>query len=191
MVKYLGYIDAEGGPIIVVDLNLAPLWRGTDDDGEDYRRACEFFDANPAVEGGAISIASGTGTIWELNGAGTVDIFEVGNNCLTIIRPWLDAPQHEPSDQILPRLAEAKLVDPIELTELEVPSAEIVILWAAESGIGAKSIIGEKMVRRPTEGLSLDTGALIVPTKAGKYTCLHDTVTVAGSEARRLHLIPI
>ena len=84
--KQLGYINAEGGPLLIMDASVSHSWKGIEGDGCDYKEACKLFDVNPSIEGGPISIDGETGMLWEMKGPGTADAFM--NDHLVIVRTW-------------------------------------------------------------------------------------------------------
>jgi hypothetical protein len=53
----LGHVNAEGGPLLLIDGDLARHWNGIS--GSDYHRACTLFDSNPALQGSEIIVDDG------------------------------------------------------------------------------------------------------------------------------------
>ncbi len=178
----IGFVEAEGGPLILVDAVLARSWTGID--GTDYQRACDFFDQNLDVNVGIIAVGSGSAALWEIHGAGTADVYRSGAKGIMIVRAWTP-PFAEASERIA--LAEEPGGEILDFGEIEVISGAAVVLWAAESGLGIDVALSPQ-VRRP-RSLNLDNAGLIIPLISGKYKVSHDCVKKAGGEARRLHLI--
>src|SRR5579871_680659 len=89
--KYLGAVSSEGGPLLLADARLARDWRGSDEDGSDYARACDLF-AGEERPGGPISIGQGQGIVWDLEDAGTADVFRVETGRIVLVGAWLDEP---------------------------------------------------------------------------------------------------
>jgi hypothetical protein len=179
--EHLGYVEAEGGPLILMDSALARSWTGSE--SNDYARACEFFDSHPEAKGGAISVGSGRALVWEMNGAGTANIYKVDGNGIMVVRAWFAGRVESSTPTIL---AEEPSENLTALGDLEVNSDAIVILWATENGHSIGDSTAKK-ARRP-QSLNLDTAGLIVPLMPGKYKAKHDLVKRSGSEAQRLHL---
>ena len=179
--EHIGFVEAEGGPLVLIDSALARSWAGVE--GNDYERACEFFDSHASAKGGAISIGSGSALIWEMCGAGRADIYKIEGNGIIIMRAWL-AQNAETS--VLKTLAEEPTEKLTDLGEIEIDSNGIAILWATESGHSIDDSASQK-VRRP-QSLNLDNAGLIVPLTSGKYVAKHDSIKRLGCEVQRLHL---
>ncbi len=84
--NYIGWINAEGGPLLLIDPALAPFWQGSS--GTDYDRACGLFDANSGIEGTPISVGAGKGILWEMGGPGTAHVFREDETHYIVVRPW-------------------------------------------------------------------------------------------------------
>lgn len=179
--QHIGFINTEGGPLLLIDSALARSWAGVE--GHDYERACEVFDWHPGANAAAISVGSGSGLIWEMNGAGTANIYKTEDNGIVIVRAWL-ARNAETSE--LKTFAEEPTENLAELGVMEVDSNAIVILWATESGCGVNDSASQQ-IRRPQQ-MNLDNAGLIIPLTSGQYEAKHDFIKRSGSEAWRLHL---
>jgi len=178
---HLGFIDTEGGPLVLLDAMLAQFWSGIE--GIDYGRACNLFDLHPSAKGGIISIESGSALVWETGGAGTVDVYKTDNNGFVLVRAWLS---QNAETSVLRKLADKPVEEFTELGGIEIASGSIAILWATESGRGVDSAISEQ-ARRP-KSLNLVNGGLVVPSRLGKFEAIHDSVKLSASHAQRLHL---
>jgi len=182
MLKHLGYINTEGGPILVMDASLCRFWRGAAGDGTDYLRVCQSFDRNPNQAGAPISIGDSHAMLWEMEGAGTADAFI--NDHLVILRTW----PCDPRDNTVPRkLAAEPLATGSELGQIQVPTGILVILWAAENGDCVKSLdVSEN--GRPAGNMAMGSAGLILRLGKGIYNCVHDRLETSLGTARRLHL---
>jgi len=180
---YLGYINAEGGPLLLMDSVLVPYWKGIEE--SDYNRACAIFDNNPEIQGAEIDIGPGRGVLWEMQGAGTADVFKHSESHICVTRIW----PHDPKDSRAPQLiAEQPLRRDHHIGDLLVESGVLVILWAPENGSGIK-LLPDAAVSRPTGDMAIDTAGLIVRVPRSSFSCFHDTVEVPAGVGRRLHLV--
>src|SRR5439155_2136638 len=82
----IGVVNAEGGPLLLADFRFAQSWHGAEGDSSDYQRACDALDSEPRLEGIEIPISEGRGVLWEMEGAGTADIFRMSENHIAIVR---------------------------------------------------------------------------------------------------------
>src|SRR5215831_14567820 len=85
----VGHVSGEGGPLLLVDWKTALGWRGVEDGGRDYERACALFNEKPLVEGLVIEVGGGSGLVWNMEGGGTADVFRRGSEYAVISRTWL------------------------------------------------------------------------------------------------------
>jgi hypothetical protein len=183
MTDFLGYIDAEGGPLLVADSSLVSYWKGIE--GEDYARACALFDSNPETEGAEIDIGTGKGIVWEMQGAGTADVFKHSESHLCITRIW----PHNLKDSRAPQLiAEQPFRSDRRIGNLLVESGVLVILWAPENGSSIR-LLPDAAVSRPTGDMAIDTAGLVVRVSRSFFACFHDYVETSAGNGRRLHLI--
>lgn len=180
---FLGYINAEGGPLLVADSVLVPYWKGIE--GKDYDRACAIFDHCHETEGAEIDIGTGKGIVWEMQGAGTVDVFKHSETHLCISRIW----PHDPKDSSAPQMiADQQLRCDQHIGNLLVESGRLVILWASEDG-SSIGLTSDADVSRPTGDMAIDTAGLVVRVSRSSFACFHDSVEVSAGLGRRLHLI--
>jgi hypothetical protein len=56
--------------LLLADLITVTSWRGVEERGKDYERACDLLAKGPGGEGCAIAIEGGTGVVWEMAGGG-------------------------------------------------------------------------------------------------------------------------
>ena len=187
--KNLGYINAEGGPLIIMSSDIAPYWTGAQDEGKDYYRACEFFDKNGEAEGAPINVHNGSALLWEMGGPGTANAFLDDQNNLIVIRTWLNEDYLEAD---ISHFAYLEKNNPIGLGEIELTSDVCVVMWATEK-IDSKKIGGfEKDKKAPTTyslPISDDHLGIVLSLKKGTYTCFHDFVESPWGQARRCHII--
>jgi hypothetical protein len=144
VMESLGYINAESGPLLIVDGALASVWTGIE--GSDYKRACALFDGNPKLDGCEIAVGVGRGIVWEMHGAGTSEVFRDSKSTIVIVRPWLCDPKNRDA---LMSLAEQPLNQPVLIGNLSVESATIAIFWAAEKGKGSSLRLERRSRDRP------------------------------------------
>lgn len=79
MSKLLGTVSSEDGPLLVADANIIRLWRGIDEGGADYKRACE----TPG-NGASITLGGGNGLVWDMGGPGTTDVLRKSDSELVL-----------------------------------------------------------------------------------------------------------
>jgi hypothetical protein len=179
----LGYINAEGGPLLLVDGDLARHWSGVS--GADYGRACALFDADPALQGSEIIVDDGQAIVWEMNGPGTAGVFRENESHLVVLRPWLNDPTSPNAPR---RIAEEPIKSMTDIGQLTVGSGILVILWATEDG-GTLDLAARLASGRPVGNLSIEGAGLILRVEKKVFRCLHDEVETAAGIGRRLHLI--
>ena len=61
----IGHVSGEGGPLLLADLITVTSWRGVEEGGKDYERACDLLLEGPGREGCSMAIEGGTGVVWE------------------------------------------------------------------------------------------------------------------------------
>jgi hypothetical protein len=181
---HLGYINAEGGPLLVADSVLVPYWKGIE--GPDYDRARAIFDDSPEIEGAAINIGPGRGLLWEMQGAGTADVFKNSESHICVTRIW----PHDPRDSTAPQSIAGRPVGHEEyIGDLLVESGRLTILWAAEDGSRLGLPSDAVHVGRPTGDMAIDTAGLVMRVSRSHFACFHDYVETSVGNGRRLHLI--
>ncbi|HCE46498.1 MAG TPA: hypothetical protein DET40_23380 [Lentisphaeria bacterium] len=116
------YINSEGGPILIGDCERVKLWRGAAEDGEDYRKLCDYL-ANSRIAPIDSNLIA-----WDF-GAGTAELL-VAANSISIIQFWTD--EGMDSDEL------QKIDDfiPFQFAglQLQIPSHTMILLWAPEDG---------------------------------------------------------
>lgn len=176
----VGVVSTEGGPLLIVDRELAAGWTGAF--GTDYQRACDLFDADPDVPGGPVALDGGWGMVWDMP-TGTAEVWRRGSGGLTISRPWVE-PEHDISRQ----LAEDPPRQVVRFGQLEIRSGWLMIAWAAEEGREVSFI-------EPGDGVALDLSVahagLIVALPAGQYALAHDEVEIVSGSSRRCFIDPL
>jgi hypothetical protein len=182
MMDYIGWINAEGGPLLLTDAALAASWQGSS--GTDYERACGLFDAHPGIEGTAISVGAGMGILWEMSGPGTAHVFRDDESHYVIVRPW----PTDPTNYDAPRLmAEQASTTSVEIGPLSTESRVLLILWAVEDGPLVESPQTTEP-SRPTGEKAIEDSGLLVPLRRKAFRCFHDQVETSVGTGRRLHL---
>jgi hypothetical protein len=181
--QHIGYVNAEGGPLLLIDARLASDWQGTS--GNDYERACKLFDSTAGLEGGEISVGTGKGLLWEIAGPGTADVFKQDDNYL-IVRVW----PADPSDQNASALiANQSGTKPVKVGTLLVTGGTLAILWAAEDASLLEPHTAVSQPSRPKGETAIDDSILFIPVSGGTiFTCVHDQVETDIGMGRRLRL---
>jgi hypothetical protein len=183
--NYLGYVNTEGGPLLISDVALVCHWNGIV--GTDYNRACALYDADETLEGIEIEIKDGKAFLWEMRGAGTAEIFKINDNHLVIVRIW----PTDPLDSSVTRLIAGEPLKEIKrLGNLTIETCALAVLWAAEDGTCIEFPANIKSESgRPIGEIMIDDSGLMLSVRCKKFTCVHDEVETAFGSGRRLHLI--
>lgn len=183
--KHLGTVSCEGGPLLISDAIYVRAWRGIDDDGSDYERACQAIDAE-ATATAMIPVDGKNCLLWDFGGPGTADAIELKTDSICFVRSW-------PTDPLKPFLAtDYGLSKDLAAFEpagpaIEVPSSWIAVLWATESGAAIKDKdLWSSEAHRPSGPLSVSGSALVIPVPAGPYSCYSDEIDVPAGHATRL-----
>lgn len=186
--QYLDNVDSEGGPFLIADAEVARAWRGSEEGGADYERACRVFEDTPDLPGSQISIGQGLAIIWDTEGAGTADVFLGKRNYIVIVRAWLDDQDDSDEMETISALAELPMNEAMQIGLLTITSGVLAILWSPESG-GCIEDLDVDESERPTGEMATDSSGLLVKIAKGSYSCLHDEIETAGASARRCHLV--
>lgn len=179
------YINAEGGPLLLVDAHAATSWRGALDESKDYETLCAKFDANRDLEGFATVIDAQKSVAWEMVGGGTAFLFQLGGGQLRLIRAWMD----EDTMEELEQLALVDAAQCVAIGDIDVPSGLLAVLWAQESGEPVPHDISGEF--ESVAGTAMDNSTVVLRVAHHHYRCWHDTVSINTSSARRLTLIPV
>jgi hypothetical protein len=174
--KHLGCVSSEGGPLLLTDAVAAENWKGIDDAGQDYARACQIFD--DAVPGGLLAIGEEQALVWDMEDAGTSDVF-ANEGGFIVLRSWLGGTEEF---DIVVSLAEMAVNRPVHFATIEISTDRLAILWSANSG--RSIVIEEADITEFEEG----TG-LLVKTEPGRFDAFHDSVEFDDSSAIRCHLV--
>jgi hypothetical protein len=181
--EYLGYINAEGGPLLVADGSLVSGWKGID--GADYDRACSIFDSDTELEGSEIDLEGGKGILWEMKGPGTAFAYRHGESHYVIVRLW----PRDPMDLNAPdAVAQQPMERVVRIGALSIQSGILALFWAVEDGSGMKLPPGVD-VGRPIGDLSIENAGLILRVPNTIISCFHDEVDSPAGIGRRLHLV--
>lgn len=184
--RNVGTVSSEGGPLLIADVSIVRSWQGADDE-DAYEHACEILTTVPKAEGKTISIANGTGLLWDMGGQGVSDVFLKSSTHIIVVRAWLE----DPNDvEIVTLFANTPIQECQRLGSVTIETGIASILWAPENGEGIMpDVISGDAIH--IEGLSVKGSGLLVKLEAGDYQCLHDEISNASEEARRLHLIKL
>lgn len=187
--RHLFSVNAEGGPLLLGDRQLVSTWRGAD--AADYDRLCDAYDATPGAPGFEFPLGAGTGVTWEMEGAGTADVFGRNDGTLVVIRAWLaDGLGANEQADALRALAEARGSDALRIGTLRVPTGMLALLWAPESGAELPDEITADF-ERVAKNTAIEGSVFLVKANAPGFDCTHDEVSAGGSQARRLTLRPL
>lgn len=180
----MDYVSSEGGPILLADAIVAQSWRGIDEDGADYDRACLCFDNDPQLQGVPIQIDESYGILWEMQGGGVAAVFRMPNDSIVIVRSWHNLDDYISVDA---ELAALPMINPILIGKLAINCGTLSLLWATENG----ECLGDINVddhTRPSGDMSVGSAGFLVKVNNGLYTCYHDFVETSSGIGRRLHI---
>lgn len=92
--KWIISVNAEGGPLLLVDARAVRSWRGADEESKDYENLCATFNVKPTLEGYETVIDGQKAVAWEMVAAvprtfsgSTVANLEWCGRGLSTIRP--------------------------------------------------------------------------------------------------------
>jgi hypothetical protein len=183
MLKHLGIVCSEGGPLVFGDKSDLLTWTGALEEGGDYAAVCNVFDTDPALEGFAFSHGDNAIVVWEMTGGGGADIFRDADGDLIVIRCWVNSGEVDDPDIL--RMAGVQDQSSQDVGEFRLVSNRLTIMWAAESGECLSEDIPVDSFT-PSRETCMENTALIVSMRAGVYACLHDVITLPnGASARR------
>jgi hypothetical protein len=178
-------INAEGGPLLLLDARAATSWRGALDESKDYENLCAVFDAQPDLQGYETVIGAQRAVAWEMVGGGTADVFQLGGGRLRVVRAWIE----EDTSEELEQLALADATTCVAIGDIHVPFGLLAVLWAPESGEPVPTDISGDL--QYVEETAVNNSAVVIKVAHQHYRCWHDTVSIKTSSARRLTLIPV
>ena len=183
----VGYISAEGGPLLIADAEVVRSWRGVE--GGDYERASALFDADSLLEGGVLSIAGSDAVLWEMRGPGTAHVLAAKLGEVLLVRMWPKDDLGREADRAL-RLGTALAESSQRIGSFRVSSGFIAILWAAESG-DCICDHDYKHAGRPSGEMAMDDAGLLVKVPPGRYECWHEAVETELAVARRCRVFAV
>lgn len=178
-------INAEGGPLLLVDARAATSWRGSGTGSQDYENLCAMFDAKPQLEGVEVVIDAQAAVAWEMAGAGTACVYQLAGGQLRLVRAWVE----EDTSEELEQLALYDATRCVPIGDISVPSGLLAVLWAAEPGEPVPTQISGDL--ESVEDTALNNSAVVMKVAHHHYRCWHDTVSLNASRARRLTLMPV
>lgn len=182
--NHLFSLNAEGGPLLCLDARAAAVWKGAENGARDYAELCAKIDAQPYFSAAVIPIVGTSGVVWEMEGAGTADVFIQSDGRVEIVRAWLT----EDTAEELAKLTERKPVSRVELGVIDIPSGVVAVLWAAESGRGMPQQMDAAFKR--IVGTAINESAFAVNVANRRFSCWDERVEIGESQARRLTLVP-
>ena len=162
----LGIVTSEGGPILIMDLRLAPNWSGIEDPAT--RPPPSEIDSAEPPHGHLVSLRDGYAFLWNVPaGAVEVRVHDEGEVVLTtgpIDQPWTQLTSHG---------------------AIELPTGWLLVLWAAEPGA---QIDAGNAVDSQEWDLSMSRTALTLTVPAGRYLVETDETTPGDAYTRRCRL---
>ena len=182
--NHVGFVSAEGGPLLVGSAKVIEKWRGIEGGSDDYERACRLFDETPEKQGSVIDVAGHSALVWETGGPGTADVFQAGPGELLLVRAWLQ----DPDDVVALRELAMLPAQRAQMGSIAVSDGCLVILWATESGECVTRSC-DSAVDRPAGEMASEEAGLIVPVTPGSYVCSHESVESRLGNARRCRLV--
>lgn len=177
-------LNAEGGPLLCVDAGAAARWKGAEDDAPDYANLCAAIDAQPEFSATITLLAGFPGVVWEMQGAGTADVFVGDDGRITVVRAWLS----EDTNDEVGELADTEPVSRMVLGVIDVPSGVLAVFWSVESGRTIPQHIDSRF--KQIDGTAIKGSVFALKTTTSRYTCSDELVKVRNSHARRLTLSP-
>jgi hypothetical protein len=184
MRNWLGEINSEGGPLIIGDLEDLAQWNGIFGDGSDYDQLFDlpYLNGDPGVT--AIRMGDADVIVWEIEGAGTSDVFRTSDG-LTVVRSW---PIDQDGRYINSALSELPLTHAQFLSHILVYSETLVISWSVEDiGSFVKPSFIDAAI--PLGELSVGGSALLVHLSNGRYEVACDKVFSPLGKGRRCRLV--
>jgi hypothetical protein len=177
-------LNAEGGPLLCVDAGAAARWNGAEGDAQDYGNLCAVIDAQPEFSATITPIAGLPGVVWEMQGAGTADVFVGDDGRITVVRAWLG----EDANDAVEALADTEPVSRMVLGVIDVPSGVLAVFWSVESGRTIPQHIDSRF--KQIDGTAVKGSVFVLKAATSRYTCCDELVKMRNSHARRLTLSP-
>lgn len=184
MMNHLVSINAEGGPLLCLDATRAAAWKGVDEDA-DFNSLCSDIDREPRFSAKVITVGGASCVVWEMQGAGTADIFSDAFGAIRIVRAWLA----EDSADVVQELANVEPHLRKEVGEITVAGDILAVLWAAESG--ERIPLSVDGAFKAATGTAINESVFAIKVASGRYRCFDELVEARQSQARRLTLIPV
>lgn len=167
-----------------VDAGAAARWNGAVDDAQDYGNLCAAIDAQPEFSAMITPIAGLPGVVWEMQGAGTADVFVADDGRVAVLRAWLS----QDTNEDLKELADTKPVSRRVLGVIDVPSGVLAVFWSVESGRTIPQHIDSRF--RQIDGTAIKGSVFALKATTSRYTCCDELVKVRNAHARRLTMTP-
>lgn len=181
--KHIGYVDSEGGPLLIADADFARSWKGSETSDSDYNRACEQLDDRAAI---IFSFGSGHGTVWDRD-PGTTDVFISDFQYIVLVGAVLDEDDEDENSTIISYLASIQATNSEHIGEMDINSGVIAILWSSEDGDYIMTT-DTLTSARPEGIMSADSSGVLVRVNPGKYRVTCDTVELDEASAVRCHI---
>ncbi|MCW3098388.1 MAG: hypothetical protein JWL77_4006 [Chthonomonadaceae bacterium] len=187
VLNYYGVVDSEEGLLLFGDANTLHHWRGLENEQAQVDQIEVILESGqPGLN---ISIEDGMGVIWEMEGAGTTDVFisDIAEDIM-LVRVWLEGSEDSESEtQIITDFSVTPVASNPVFAEFEVRSGCLGILAPSESGecINSQDSIHYFL---SVEDMATESSGTLLPCANGRYQCFHDSVQLGSAEARRCYI---
>lgn len=185
IMDYIGYINTEGGPLIIADSKAINNWDGID--GDDYEQLCSVYDSDLSLEGFPVAFKDYSSITWELDGGGVVRIYRDKDD-IYLIKSWVTDDKQNIDDTDLLTIPASK--EQLNIGNLRLYTRYVIIFWATESLYNVE-FDHKKQSGVPNGSFAIDNSILFFKTLVKEYDCIYDEINVKGNFVRRLHLKPL
>lgn len=180
-----GAMDSEDGTMLFGDADALIEWRGIE--SEATHSASILAALSQSLPGVGLTVSGKAVVIWDLHGAGTVDVYsDDRHNGILMVRSWL---AESTSQNTLLDLASLPMDFSNAFAEFDVRSRFLVMFGPVESG-GCIRIRSTIEYFLSEDDMMTESSGLIFTVANGCYRCFHDTVKNEQGEARRCYVVP-
>ena len=185
--NYHGVVSSEEGLLLFGDAKTLQQWTGLENEKAQVDQTEVILEAGqPGLN---LSIENGLGVIWEMEGAGTTDVFisDVAEDIM-LVRVWLEGSEDSATEtQMIADFSAMPVAPSPVFAEFEVRSGYLAILAPSESG---ECIKGQEFTPYylSVEDMTTDSSGTLLPCANGRYHCYHDSVQLGAPEARRCYI---
>jgi len=185
--NYYGVVSSEEGLLLFGDAKTLQQWRGLENEQAQVAQIKTILEAEqPGLN---LSIEDGLGVIWEMEGAGTTDVFiSAIAEDIMLVRVWLEGSEDAESEtQIITDFSAMPMASSPVFAEFEVRSGYLAALAPSESGECITSQDGNRY-SLSVEDMATEGSGTLLPCANGRYQCYHDSVQLGAAEARRCYI---